>query len=820
MCSSRYASSMSTQWNRKLRTLCWLLYKPCHHRCCNAYRFPAAQPPKLGSNLDESFFNKFRFQQCIVRRIRMQHCSLLLSLLFLTVLSGRNPSTRRQSKSYYDLLGIRKNADSQSIKKAFRQQSIIHHPDKNPSDPDKAQKVFVQLSHAYEVLSDPDKRRVYDQLGEPGLQKPRPANGFHSSGSAGNNNPHARHKSTRNRRKRERHRRYPKSKEEKKQSSPRRDDEFFKNDQYVKRVLDWDGLIKETSSTDQPTIVYFYSPSCDHCVRNVKQLSTYAKDTYLWGLRWVAVSCAGTSRDLCSLQGIRVLPTFKFFAPGKTSTAQIHRGAFDKDIVGRWIVDSIRELTTRSDTVLNGQIVRSAPGWVSKHPLTIHHVTDAGMLDSVLSAVYHPVSHFDGPHIFYISPSNGKLHPPVLAMLSLRFRQQHFHLFRIDCDLLDLPEVVPVPSLALISNHDASEAIGPAIKGILHRLPSGNELWPKHHVVKSTIDFMLSAFELGRLFHPRSHVKELRDSSSTPASSFVLLFYGEPSYSEEVRLLDLISPWAQHSDTAHHGYEIFWHNYTRTRAFANLFLKLNAKPCSASSYYRCPRLLAFGRSGELIHSLSGLNMMQSSDLLSFFRNVLQHAPPRGDTDNQSRLGQHSISNLNISRHALEAARKLEHQCPQMLAGEQWIDSLNAGSHSSDTQACQNETSRVSASCPVSADIIDISESKDSTARTLQPDLTVAQDKSKQGPVGPVRNETLGNAIPHKSRTVSCDPQQVAGMVLSFCCYGDAPFPSRVDQRKCNPSKFYLFNSNGTYINDSTECKWVDGLGCSFERSVW
>ncbi|XP_067936396.1 dnaJ homolog subfamily B member 9-like [Watersipora subatra] len=68
--------------------------------------------------------------------------------------------------SYYDILGVPKNASQKDIKKAFRKLAVKYHPDKNKDlDPKEAEKKFVEIGKAYEVLSDEKKRRDYDNAG-------------------------------------------------------------------------------------------------------------------------------------------------------------------------------------------------------------------------------------------------------------------------------------------------------------------------------------------------------------------------------------------------------------------------------------------------------------------------------------------------------------------------------------------------------------------------------------------------------------------------------------------------------------------------------
>ncbi len=69
-----------------------------------------------------------------------------------------------QKRDYYEVLGVEKGADDAAIKKAYRALAKKYHPDMNPGDTE-AEKKFKEASEAYAVLSDPDKRRQYDQFG-------------------------------------------------------------------------------------------------------------------------------------------------------------------------------------------------------------------------------------------------------------------------------------------------------------------------------------------------------------------------------------------------------------------------------------------------------------------------------------------------------------------------------------------------------------------------------------------------------------------------------------------------------------------------------
>lgn len=72
-------------------------------------------------------------------------------------------------RDYYDVLGVSKQADEEEIKKAYRKLALQYHPDRNPGNKE-AEEAFKEAAEAYDVLRDPQKRRIYDTYGHEGLQ--------------------------------------------------------------------------------------------------------------------------------------------------------------------------------------------------------------------------------------------------------------------------------------------------------------------------------------------------------------------------------------------------------------------------------------------------------------------------------------------------------------------------------------------------------------------------------------------------------------------------------------------------------------------------
>ena len=88
-------------------------------------------------------------------------------------------------RDYYEVLGVNKNATDDELKKAYRRLAKKYHPDANPDNKKEAEAKFKEVNEAYENLSDPQKRRMYDQFGHSGPQGFGGNSGFYSGGFEG-----------------------------------------------------------------------------------------------------------------------------------------------------------------------------------------------------------------------------------------------------------------------------------------------------------------------------------------------------------------------------------------------------------------------------------------------------------------------------------------------------------------------------------------------------------------------------------------------------------------------------------------------------------
>eukprot|EP00898_Chlorokybus_atmophyticus_P001543 jgi/Chlat1/238/Chrsp1S03046 len=94
----------------------------------------------------------------------MRAAAVLLTVLLLGL------SSFAAARNFYDILQVSRSATEDQIKRSYRKLALKYHPDKNPGN-EEAGKKFAEINHAYEVLTNAEQKRIYDQYGEEGLKQ-------------------------------------------------------------------------------------------------------------------------------------------------------------------------------------------------------------------------------------------------------------------------------------------------------------------------------------------------------------------------------------------------------------------------------------------------------------------------------------------------------------------------------------------------------------------------------------------------------------------------------------------------------------------------
>ena len=81
-------------------------------------------------------------------------------------------------RDYYEVLGVEKSASKEEIKRSYRKLAKRHHPDLNKDNQKEAEEKFKEISEAYEVLADDEKKTMYDRYGHAGMESSFGAGGF------------------------------------------------------------------------------------------------------------------------------------------------------------------------------------------------------------------------------------------------------------------------------------------------------------------------------------------------------------------------------------------------------------------------------------------------------------------------------------------------------------------------------------------------------------------------------------------------------------------------------------------------------------------
>jgi len=257
-------------------------------------------------------------------------CSLLAVLASLLCTEG---GSKRKGADYYAILGIPEKADLPAIKKAYRTKSLEYHPDKCTAEKEDCQTKFIEVSTAYEVLSDPEKRKIYDRDGEEGLKEGHQSNEqakamfrqFFGREPDGNVRIVQRGGQMMFM----------------EEGEPGPQEDIYGDTNVTELTSDvYKAFIHER---DEPWLIKFYKPNDDDSVEAKPEFIKFA-DTFKESLKVGAVNCR-QQRDLCNSASINSFPALRWFPEDKQAAPEIFEGAVSAKALGKYASSMIPDYT-------------------------------------------------------------------------------------------------------------------------------------------------------------------------------------------------------------------------------------------------------------------------------------------------------------------------------------------------------------------------------------------------------------------------------------------------------------------------------------------
>lgn len=232
---------------------------------------------------------------------------------------------KRKGADYYAILEVPEKADATAIKKAYRQKSLEFHPDKCELDKDICQAKFIEVSTAYEVLSDPEKRKVYNRDGEEGLKE----------GAQSNDQAKAMFRQFFGREPDGNVRIVNRGGQmmfmEEGEPGPK---ENIYDDTNVTE-LTGDVYKSYVNERDEPWIVMFYKPNDDDSVELKPEYAKFATQ-FREFLKVASVNCR-EQRDTCSSASISEFPALRWFPEDKKAPPEVFDlGTINAKNLGKW----------------------------------------------------------------------------------------------------------------------------------------------------------------------------------------------------------------------------------------------------------------------------------------------------------------------------------------------------------------------------------------------------------------------------------------------------------------------------------------------------
>jgi len=265
----------------------------------------------------------------VLIRGRGTFATLLTLALLLHCGEGGKKRKKKQGADYYAILGVPDDADSAAIKKAYRTKSLEYHPDKCAVGKDECQTKFIEVSTAYEVLSDAEKRQIYDRDGEEGLKE----------GHQSNEQAKAMFRQFFGREPDGNVRIVQQGGQmmfmEEGEPGPKED---IYGDTNVTELTD-DVYKSYIHDRDEPWFIMFYKPNDDDSVEVKPEFSKFS-DTFREFLKVAAVNCR-QQRSTCSSASIDSFPALRWFTEDKTAAPEVFEGGITAKALGKWANDKM-----------------------------------------------------------------------------------------------------------------------------------------------------------------------------------------------------------------------------------------------------------------------------------------------------------------------------------------------------------------------------------------------------------------------------------------------------------------------------------------------
>jgi len=248
---------------------------------------------------------------------------------------GDTPKPKPKGIEYYAVLEVPNDADETAIKKAYRQKSLEFHPDKCTLDKDACQSKFIEVSTAYEVLSDQDKRKTYDQYGEEGLKD--------NGASQGNAEAMFRQFFGREPNGKVRMQTNQFGQTQFMEEGEEGPEENLYDDSDVIELQSeaWNIFINQR---DEPWLVLFYKPNDDKSVE-VKEEYKQLAHTFDDFVKVAAVNCRKQGK-ICHENSVKTFPAIRWFPEASGEPPEVYEGDVTAKLLGKYVNSMLKDFST------------------------------------------------------------------------------------------------------------------------------------------------------------------------------------------------------------------------------------------------------------------------------------------------------------------------------------------------------------------------------------------------------------------------------------------------------------------------------------------